>query len=182
MKNYSLFAEPYCVEKRERNSIKYLVIIAVCATFMFSGCFSPVNWQGNLDCGMSEKEIIDQSIQILMEEGFNITSQSNNFVIAMQEADMSALNKALNGYDTYIQWNIKVSNNKIIAIASLILEQTNVFGKKTSGSTTTLGENTHADHIKYWRVRRKLEKVCGNQMIIINTLENVGKEDDEFKK
>jgi len=38
MKNYSLFAEPYCVEKRERNSMKYLVIIAACATFMFSGC------------------------------------------------------------------------------------------------------------------------------------------------
>ena len=161
---------------------KLTYLLCAVTLLIFAGCSTPKNWQGNLDCNMSEKEILDNAMQILMEEGFNITSQSNTFIMGMQEADMATLNKVLNGYDTYIQWNVKVTNNKIIAIATLILEKTNVFGAKTSGSSTTLGEDTHADHIKYWRVRRKLEKLCGNSMIIINTLENANTENDEFKK
>ena len=144
---------------------KYLLLIGL--VLVFSSC-STANWQGNLNCNMSEKEIIDNTIQILMEEGYSINSQTNDFISAMVSSG------PLLGYK--IQWNIKVSPNKIIANAIL---HTTVSGNPVQ---TSLGDKAHSDYTEYWRVRRKLEKLCGSQMILINTRENAGKENDEFSK
>jgi hypothetical protein len=145
------------------------LLILVFSLFFIIGCASGKNWQGSLDCNMSDKEIVDNIVHILMEEGYSISSQSNDYIVAFF-ASTSLFNA--NKYE----WSIKVTNNRIIAIASV---HTGTFVNNVP-IYNTMGENTAAKHTPYWRVRRKIEKLCDNQMIIINTFEN--KEIDEFRK
>ena len=150
---------------KEKQKNKFLILIAA-AIFCFAGCSTAKNWQGNLDCNMPAKEIIDNAIRILIEEGYSINSYSNDFVTASVGSY---------GRRSYL-WNISVFNNRIIANATL------TDYSKYGQNFTSLGDNTGSGHTKYWRVRRKLEKLCGNQMIIINTLEKSNTKEDEFKK
>jgi hypothetical protein len=133
---------------------------------IISGCGSSANWQGNLDCNMSAKEIVDNSIRILKEEGFTISCKSDSSVSAIQNHFSS-----WDGYRLY-QWFIEVSDKKIIASSILFFKNRYVF----------LGDETPSNVPQYWRVRHKLEKLCANKMIIIDILENANTEDDEIKK
>lgn len=140
-----------------------LIILLIVFCIGISSC-SPTQWNSNSNCNMSEKQIIDNAVRILLEEGYNIGSQDNNFVSA--SLTQTYIPVILN---YKVRWDISAQNNKIIANAYV-----NFWGL----IHLIPGEDLNESYKSYWRVRRKLEKVCGSKMLITNTISN----DDEFKK
>jgi len=177
---------------------KYLLLIAAVAAFNFMGCTTipPNNWVGNLDCNLSISDLHSKVTEVLLEEGFNITSQTERSITAVSQTDDASSAKTWQNADITIRWQIQIAenpagissaysnanNNRIVAVAFRDVSVPNPQGGSPIRATSTYGDNADATHNKYWRVRRKLERLCGNEMIIINTFDKKNQVDDGFGK
>lgn len=132
---------------------KIMLIVALCVGV--SSC-APKQWHNDLSCNKSEKEVIDNVIRILLEEGYEIASEDNNFVSAHKKEPFIPII-----LDYKIKWDVSAQSNKIIANAYI-----NFLGLIHITADDELNES----YKSYWRVRRKLEKVCNGKMVIINTI------------
>jgi len=150
-------------------------IFAGLATVIFmSGCATP-NYQGNLDCNLPVQEMARKTLDILEQEKYTILTASDIMITAESEEWF----KVFQGMQR-ISWVIRIQENKIIGTASLI---TRKVGDSQASDMYTLNDDAGENLTEYWRVRRKLEKICNNTMIIIDTRKTVKTdEDDEFKK
>jgi hypothetical protein len=134
---------------------------------MFNGCSTtkPV-YIGNLTCNHSNDEIKSYIIQILLEDEYNIQSQTDNYISAIAQSDIWEQHRLWTGYDTYIQWNFSLKGGNIVATSQFIMNKTNAFGKQVDNDISSMGDDADAKFNRYWHIRRKLEKYCGNTMFV----------------
>jgi hypothetical protein len=158
---------------------KYRILFALVVIFtavIISGCKTP-NWQGNLDCNLSRSEIAKKTLDILTEEKFTIISASEFMITATSESWF----KLFQGMQR-IEWLFRIEENKILGTATLCNRKVGAF---VDDNQYTLNDDAGDNLTEYWRVRRKLEKICNNTMIIINTRSeehSTNQNDDEFNK
>jgi hypothetical protein len=149
-----------------------LFVLVVLFTTILSGCKTP-NWQGNLDCNLTRSAIIENIMAVLQEESYAISSASDFIVTATSEEWI----KLFVGRQR-IEWFFRIEENKILGTATLCT--------KNNGETReTLSDDAGSNLTEYWRVRRKLEKICNNTMIIIDTrakTNSAEQEENEFSK
>ena len=163
---------------------------------VFNGCSLLKVWVGNLDCDMPENEIIFEIHSIFNEEGFEVyyptpEAKENNYFVAIAPLKTR---KIFNDNTKFIEWHIAVRPNKIFATAQIINMADNKMGVSVNNvdvgdvvavgnglSFNTLNDKTDKKYTQYWSVRQKLENLCGNKMIIVNAMKNLGEYNAYFK-
>ena len=137
-------------------SVFKLASVCFIAMYVFTACIPKVDrYVGKLNCNMSQEEIRENILQILQEEGYTIKFQSNDSIFAHTD-DFTTWN----GYEAGVQFNINIKQNEIVSNANLCVNVNGVI------SFASLSDNTREDIVQYWNIRKKLEELCANLMVV----------------
>lgn len=122
-------------------------------------------YQLNTDCDRVSAEELFQSITtLLMQENFLI--KQNDIKLGYLQAEtVPDFNVWVGQTETRI-WVFQYIKGKIVASAKVVYQGQNAFGSPTSSSQIYYGDKTHSDWTWYWTIRRGIETICGNKIII----------------
>ena len=151
---------------------KFYLLLFVPLFLVVGGCSTPKFWQGHLDCNLSSQDIAKEVLKILSEENFQVQSATDYLVIAQSETWTTLF------YWWWVRWEFNINDGKIIATAYLYSKD-----QYQKVGYSLLGDDADEKYTNYWRVRRKIEKICNGTMVVIdkNTKKNEVV-DDEFRK
>jgi len=141
-----------------------LKIFIVCG--LLSSCVAPTTvYQLTTNCDkITCEELFSRISTLLVREGFLIKQSDTG--IGYLQAESTPTYGAWSGTTETYYWIFKESHGKIIAIAKKVAIEQNELGATRNVTETYFDDETDGDYTWYWTVRKGLEKICGEKIVI----------------
>jgi hypothetical protein len=132
---------------------------------LFIGGCSPKIYEHQLNCKLTNEQILAKFVQLVTSEGLTVENQDPKlgFANASSSEDFSVWT----GVYTRRFWSITISDGRIYGFAKTSTYTKNVFGTMTGNSDTYYKDDSHQDWGWYWNVRDGLEELCSGKVTII---------------
>lgn len=124
---------------------------------LLSSC-SYSSYQLKTNCKVSNQVLFERLTGTLVNEGLHIKTVTSNYLLA--ESNKESVG---NGQQRVNRWIFTVQNDTVDVKAS------STFSEGDFSTTSSFTGGMREDITWYWNVRKELESICGNKVMVIET-------------